>query len=82
MLKFDRKQQKSVKQLSFNKKKKKVTERTLMWAQLKGQGSYPVSTEALRPDTADSTLPEDDFGTHCIVYAPRCLEDVQVVKQP
>ena len=53
-----------------------------MWAQLKGQGSYPVSTEALRPDTADSTLPEDDSGTHCIVYAPRCLEDVQVVKQP
>ena len=83
MLKFDRKQQKSVKQLSFNlKKKKKGTERTLMWAQLKGQGSCPVSTEAPRPDTADSMLPEDDSSAHRIVYAPSCLEDVHVVKQP
>ena len=51
-----------------------------MWAQLKGQGSCPVSTEAPRPDTADSTLPEDDSSAHRIVYAPSCLEDVHVIK--
>lgn len=57
MLKFDGKQQRSVKQLSLNKKIK-VTEQTLTQAQLKGQWSYLVSTEVLRPDTADSRLPE------------------------
>lgn len=64
-MRCERKQQKSVKQSSFNKIK--VSERTLARAQLNSQRSCLVSAEALGPDTADAK-PPGDTRAHVVLF--------------